>query len=117
MDITHAREEVINEETTEVTYRHRSVCKTRTGTPQCCNRQKRKSDLVDYGVGSVLYFQFLKYMGALFCAMTVLAIPSMLFFFYGTELEEASFRKIVTAASLGNLGGSSATCSSGKYDL
>ena len=56
MDITHAREEVINEETTEVTYRHRSVCKTRTGTPQCCNRQKRKSDLVDYGVGSVLYF-------------------------------------------------------------
>ena len=56
-------------------------------------------------------------MGALFCCMTLLAIPSMLFFYYGTEVKENSFKSIVTAASLGNLGSSLPTCSSGKYDL
>ena len=40
-----------------------------------------------------------------------------MFFFAGTELTEMSFRKIVTAASLGNLGSSQPTCSDGKYDL
>ena len=117
MDLLHVREEYTDEETKETKLRKRRICKTKTGWPQCCKREKRKSDFVDYGVGSVLYFQFLKYMGALFCCMTLLAIPSMLFFFYGTELKEKSFRNIVTAASLGNLGSSLPTCSSGKYDL
>ena len=117
MDLLHCREEYVDEETKEVKLRKRKVCSTKTGWPQCCSKEKRKSDFVEYGVGSVLYFQFLKYMGALFCAMTVLAIPSMLFFFYGTELTDTSFRKVVTAASLGNLGSSLPSCSSGKYDL
>ena len=49
--------------------------------------------------------------------MFFLAIPSICFFYYGTELTDTSFKKIVTAASLGNLGSSKPTCSSGKYDL
>lgn len=65
----------------------------------------------------MIYFQFLKYMGALFLCMTILAIPSMLFFFYGTDVKDSSFKSMVTAASLGNLGSSLPTCSSGKYDL
>lgn len=42
--------------------------------------------------------------------MTILAIPSMLFFFYGSELEDSTFQKVVTAASLGNLGSSNPVC-------
>lgn len=56
-------------------------------------------------------------MGALFLVMFLLAIPSMIFFSAGTELTEMSFRNVVTAASLGNLGSSTPTCSSAKFDL
>ena len=49
--------------------------------------------------------------------MGVLAIPAMLFFFYGTELADTSFTKIVAAASLGNLGSSDPVCKEGRYDL
>jgi len=73
--------------------------------------------LTEYGVGSVLYFQFLKCMGCLFFLMAILAGPAMLFFFYGTELADTSFTKVVAAASLGNLGSSQPVCSSAKYDL
>ena len=56
-------------------------------------------------------------MGTLFLVMFLLAIPSMIFFSAGTELTEMKFRNVVTAASLGNLGSSTPTCSSAKYDL
>jgi hypothetical protein len=68
-------------------------------------------------VGSVLYFQFLKFMGCQFLLMALLAVPSMLFFYFGTELSDTSFTKIVTAASLGNLGSSNAICNSATFDL
>ena len=56
-------------------------------------------------------------MGCLFLLMGVLAIPAMLFFFYGTELADSSFTKIVAAASLGNLGSSDPVCKDARYDL
>ena len=115
MDELHIRERVIDEETKTVEYRKRKVCSTKTGYHDCCSRRRRKSDFEEYGVGTVLYFQFLKYIGCLFLMMTVLAIPSMLFFFYGTELEDVAFKKIVTSASLGNLGSSKPVCKEGRY--
>ena len=65
----------------------------------------------------MLYFQFLKCMGCLFLLMGILAIPAMLFFFYGTELADSSFTKVVAAASLGNLGSSDPVCQDARYDL
>ena len=64
MDLLHVREEYVDEETKEVKLRKRKLFKTKTGWPQCCRRQKRQSDFQEYGVGSVLYFQFLKYFGS-----------------------------------------------------
>ena len=49
--------------------------------------------------------------------MGILAIPAMLFFFYGTELADSSFTKVVAAASLGNLGSSDPVCQDARYDL
>lgn len=56
-------------------------------------------------------------MGCLFLLMGILAIPAMLFFFYGTELADSSFTKVVAAASLGNLGSSDPVCQDARYDL
>ena len=112
---THPREKVMNEESKEMQYRQHPICKTNLGCHDCCSRERRRSDFDEYGVGTVLYFQFLKYMGCLFLAMAFLSIPSMLFFFYGTELTDYSLTKIVTAASLGNLGSSAPVCKSAEY--
>ena len=46
-----------------------------------------------------------------------IALPAMLFFYYGTELESPSLTKIVTAASLGNLGSSQPVCNAGVFDI
>jgi len=40
----------------------------------------------------------------------------MLFFFYGTDISDTSFTKIVTAASLGNLGSSNPVCNTAIFD-
>ena len=114
---THPREKVQNDESNKVEYRKHSICKTSVGFHDCCSRNNRKSEFDQYGVGTVLYFQFLKYMGFLFMLMFVLSIPSMLFFIYGTELTDSSLTKVVTAASLGNLGSSKPVCKSGTYDI
>jgi len=53
----------------------------------------------------------------MFFAMFMLSMPAMLFFFYGTDLQDSSFTQIVAAASLGNLGSSQAVCREGTYDL
>ena len=58
----------------------------------------------------------LKYLAAMFFAMFMLSMPAMLFYFYGTELEDSSFTQIVAAASLGNLGSSEPVCREGKLD-
>lgn len=113
----HPRLKVYDEATQKEELRQLAVCKTKTGCHDCCSRNRRNSALAQYGVGSVLYFQFLKCMGCLFLLMGVLAFPAMLFFFYGTELADSSFTKIVAAASLGNLGSSDPVCNEAKYDL
>ena len=89
-DENHMRQTVVNEDGT-VEKKPFSVWKTRTGSHNCTNRKKRESDLASYGVGTVLYFQMLKYLAAMFFGMFMLSMPAMLFFFYGTELEDSSF--------------------------
>lgn len=93
------------------------MCGTKTGSHSCCSRKSRESELAEYGVGSVLYFQFLKYMACLFIVMLVLAVPAMLFYFQGTELPDIGMGSIVTATSLGNLGSSKPVCKTAIYDL
>ena len=116
MNKTHPRKQTTNEEGyTE--YQKHLVCKTKTGCHDCCSRERRRSELEQYGVGSVLYFQFLKYMGMMFCINFCLAIPAIIFYFQGNELPSASLSKIVTAASLGNLGTASPTCYESRFDL
>ena len=56
-------------------------------------------------------------MGCLFLSIGLLSVPAMLFFFYGTELADTSFTKVVAAASLGNLGSSDPVCQDARYDL
>ena len=41
----------------------------------------------------------------------------MLFFYYGTDLTDASLTKIVSAASLGNLGSANPSCHYNSFDL
>lgn len=113
---THPRLKVIDEETKTVTLQKRPVCKTNLGFHDCCSRERRRSDFDEYGVGTVLYFQFLKFMSCQFMVLALLALPSMLFFFYGTDLSDTSFTKVVTAASLGNLGSSNPVCNSAIFD-
>ena len=117
MELIHPRVDVIDEATQQKIRKKRPVCGTKTGCHDCCNRKRRESELAEYGVGSVLYFQFLKYMACLFIIMIVLAIPAMLFYFQGTELPDTGFTAIVTASSLGNLGSSKPVCKTAKYNL
>ena len=94
-----------------------SCFKTKLGSHNCTSREKRNSDLAPYGVGTVLYFQLLKYLGFMFFMMFLLSGPAMLFFFYGSDLESTSLTKIVSTLTVGNLGSSEPVCKEGSYDL
>ena len=52
----------------------------------------------------------------MFTLMFILSIPAILFFWYGSDPPDLSFTKVVTAASLGNLGTSAPVCNTGRYD-
>ena len=79
---------------------------TKTGFLSCRNKEARQSDLSEYGVGIVLYFQFLKYLAALFLLLTILSLPSFLCFSFGTTPGTPLMSKF----TLGNLGQSSKSC-------
>lgn len=64
----------------------------------------RKSDFKDYGMGIVIYFQLLKYMAFMYCLLTVISIPSMVFYFSGNPTDRITLNEIVPALSLGNIG-------------
>ena len=117
MDHLHPRIKELDEETQELKMRKRPYCGTKTGWPDCCKRKNRESELSEYGVGSVLYFQFLKFMSCMFILMLILASPAMFFFIQGQGLEDSSFTSFVKATSLGNLGSSSPVCQTARYDL
>jgi len=60
-------------------------CGTRTGWHCCCCKTWRQSEFKEYGLGVVLYFKLLKFLICLFFFLSLAALPSMLFFYYGSE--------------------------------
>lgn len=69
----------------------------------------------EYGVGVVLYFQFLKFLAALFFLLTVLSVPSMYLCFKSNPIAAAGPEELVALLSLGNLGATKITCNTGTY--
>ena len=93
----------IEEETMTTSIKKRPICSTRTGW-HCCRPKVRQSDLKDYGMGMVIYFQFLKYMATLYCLSTIISIPSMIFYYSGSPATSLSLSEVVPSLSLGNIG-------------
>ena len=52
----------------------------------------------------------------MYCIMTLISIPSMVFYFSGNPTERLSMRDLIPALSLGNIGQSETACSSGIYE-
>ena len=118
MDRVHPREEYTEEEPGKkqrTKLRKRRICATRTGC-HWCTPSFRKSDLAEYGMGMVIYFQFVKYMACMYCMMTVISIPAMIFYFSGKPAQNFEISSIVPALSLGNIGQSETACASGTFD-
>jgi len=67
-------------------------------------------------MGMVIYFQFLKFMATMYCIMTVISIPSMVFYFSGNPTDRLSMSDLIPALSLGNIGQSETACASGIYE-
>ena len=104
--------------TKKVTYSLHPCCGTKTGIYLCCKSQ-RKTDLSAYGVGMALYFQFLKHMIYTFFLLSVLSIPSYIFFYSGNSSGLAAMDNIknaLMAFSLGNIGQSAYACNSAQLD-
>ena len=81
-NILHPRQVVYNLAYNETNFGQYPLCDTRTGWSHCLKRY-RKTDLNDYGVGIVLYYQFLKYLGIMMLIASILSIPSYLLFYHG----------------------------------
>mmetsp|Transcript_2180 Transcript_2180/g.3244 ORF Transcript_2180/g.3244 Transcript_2180/m.3244 type:complete len:222 (+) Transcript_2180:708-1373(+) len=81
-NMNHPREvkyDILNDETK---FGFHGICSTSSGWPHC-KKGMRKSDFREYGVGIVLYFQFLKFVICFLFIFTVLSIPNFLLFYYG----------------------------------
>lgn len=78
IDRTHPRSTVM--ENGVPVYKKWSIFGTHTGYFSY-NKSWRKSDMQEYGIGIVLYFQFLKYLGCVFFLLTLLSLPSMYLFY------------------------------------
>ena len=80
----HPRTEFPDIVNNKIIYGFHPVCGTKTGQ-LCCLRKWRETDLSEYGNGIVLYFQLLKFLGALMLWMTICSIPNMLMFYHGSD--------------------------------
>ena len=80
-NIHHPREIICDLENKKTIYKKHGICSTRTGCSHCL-KNVRKTDLNEYGVGIVLYFQFLKYVGIIMLILTVLSAPPFFAFKY-----------------------------------
>ena len=93
------------------------ICKSKTGRHSCFSREARKSDFEKYGVGIVVYFQFLKYMAFMFFFISLLSVAPMIFFYFGTQSDFSSPYDLITGTSLGNLGQAQRVCSYEHFDF
>ena len=78
----HPRQVVHNLAYNETRFDEYGLCDTRIGCSHCM-KAYRKTDLNEYGVGIVLYYQFLKYLGIMMLIASILSIPSCLLFYHG----------------------------------
>jgi hypothetical protein len=80
-------------------------CGASTGSHSCV-KSVRESDFKQFGIGVVLYFKFLKFMGSMMFIFCILSIPSYVFFYYGNDSSngDESIKIYLTQLSLGNIG-------------
>jgi len=76
----HPREVSYDIENDKTSFKLHPICKTKVGCSHC-NKRNRETDLKEYGVGIVLYFQFLKYLGIMMIIFSILSIPNYLCFY------------------------------------
>ena len=110
----HARVEVYKDG--DLTQEYRSIWETKTGRLSF-DKRTRRSDLKEYGVGIVIYFQFVKYMSCLYFCLGLLSVPAMALFWASGESKVADLNELITATSLGNIGGSAVACGQGGFEL
>ena len=84
-------------------FQYHSVCGTKTGWSHCL-RGMRKSDMNEYGVGMVLYFQFLKYIGVIMLICTIISAPSILINYHSKDAISDSYNHQIAQFTVGNLG-------------
>lgn len=114
----HPRVHKKDPETRKITYTPHAWCGTNIGIHLCC-KSMRKTELAPYGVGIALYFQFLKHMIYTFFLLSILSVPSYIFFYSGNSSGVAALDNIkntLTAFSLGNIGQSAYACNSAQLD-
>lgn len=116
-NINHPRAITCDQENKKTIYKKHGICSTRTGCSHCL-KNMRNNDMNAYGVGIVLYFQFLKYVGIVMFVLSLISVPSFLIFMNGTNQYEqptgsffknnedlySNFNKIIYSFSLGNIG-------------
>ena len=86
-DLLHPRVPVFDHTVDYQKYQKHSFCTSGTGWSHC-KKSMRKTDFNVYGVGVVLYFQFLKYLMVIMFLLSVLSLPSMLIFYHGQQVYE-----------------------------
>ena len=82
--MNHLRQATPDALNNKVSFGYHSVCGTTTGQ-LCCLRKWRATDMSQYGNGIVLYFQLLKFLGALMLWMTICSLPNYLMFYHGSD--------------------------------
>ena len=55
-------------------------------------------------------------MATMYCIMTLISIPSMLFYFSGNPADGLSTSEVIQSLMLGNIGQSEVACASGIYE-
>eukprot|EP00347_Sterkiella_histriomuscorum_P019608 403340984 len=116
VDKTHPRITIKDQTTLKTRYEKHPFCKTKTGW-NCCCRSQRHTDFAQYGSGIALYFQFLKHITLVLFIMSVLSIPSYIFYYSGNTAEDGkstSVKYVLAALSLGNIGQSDFACNSAQ---
>jgi hypothetical protein len=112
-NIRHPRHVTYEDQTTS--FEHHPLCGTKTGWSHW-NREGRKTDLKEYGVGIVLYYQFLKYLQIMMLLFTIMNIPTLWLFYHGTvttrNVQEGNATNFVNNESIQAEGSSADTTES-----
>ena len=80
-----------------------SILKSKVGFPSC-KTEKRRSDFENYGAGTVMYFQLLKYFFWIFLLLLIVSLPSMAIYYSGnTGSYLSDFKSFISLVSIGNM--------------